>query len=243
MPKIANDEKIIREMSNDTELSENVHTKLYPKFVKYKYSYNFSWLGVPIIQLPQDVMALQEIIWDVKPDLIIETGVAHGGSLIFHASLLRLLGGVRKVVGIDIDIRKQNREVIVNHLLASDIILVDGSSVADNTFEKVKDISKGFEKIMVILDSNHTHSHVFKELEMYSSLVGKGSYLVVMDTVIEDLDNDSFPRRSWGKGDNSKTAVWDFLKNNGRFEIDHFVENKLVMTACPDGFLRCIKDI
>ena len=206
-----------------------------------KYSYNFTWLGVPIIQFPQDIAALQEIIWKVKPDLIVETGVAHGGSLILSASILELIGGEGSVLGIDIDIRPHNREAIENHPMFKRIELIEGSSVSEETVEKVKKAAEGKKSVLVILDSNHTHEHVLAELKLYSPLVSINSYCVVFDTVIEDMPEDSFPDRPWGKGNNAKTAVWDFLKENENFIIDKEVEDKILITVAPDGYLKRVK--
>jgi len=208
---------------------------------RYKYSYNFSWMGRPIIQYPQDMIAMQEIIWQVKPDLIIETGIAHGGSLIFSASMLELIGGDGRVLGIDIDIREHNRAEIEKHPMFRRITMIEGSSVDENTAAQVFDFAKGKKNILVCLDSMHTHGHVLKELELYSPLVTKGSYLVVFDTVIEDMPDDFFPNRPWGKGNNPKTAVREFLKTNDRFVIDKDIENKLLITVAPEGYLRCVK--
>lgn len=212
-----------------------------------KYSYHFEWLGRPIIQYPQDMVALQEIIWKVQPDLIVETGIAHGGSLIFSASMLELnaaCGGPQdaSVLGIDIDIRAHNREAIERHPLSRRISMIQGSAIDDTVAAKVREAAQGRKRILVILDSNHTHAHVAKELELYSPLVGKGSYLIVFDTVIEDMPADSFPDRPWGKGDNPKTAVWEFLKSNPRFRIDQSIQDKLLLTVAPDGYLECTAD-
>ncbi len=208
--------------------------------VRQKYVYNFTWLGRPIIQMPQDIIGLQEIIWEVKPDLIIETGIAHGGSLIFSASMLALLGSDGKVLGIDIDIRRHNREEIEQHPLAKRIEMIEGSSIDDEMAETVYKIAADYEHIMVILDSNHTHAHVKKELELYSPLVSVGSYLVVFDTFIEDMPTDLYPDRPWNVGDNPKTAVFEFLAENDNFVIDKNVENKLLMTSAPSGYLKRI---
>jgi cephalosporin hydroxylase len=208
---------------------------------KMKYSYNFTWLGIPIIQFPQDIIALQEIIWQVKPDLIVETGIAHGGSLIFSASMLELLGGNGHVVGIDIDIREHNRVEIEKHPMFKRITMLEGSSTDPKIAKKVFALAKGRKKILIVLDSMHTHDHVARELELYSPLVSSGSYLVVFDTIIEDLPADFFPDRPWGKGNNAKTAVWEFLKTNDRFIIDKEVENKLLITVAPDGYLKCVR--
>jgi len=208
---------------------------------KYKYTYNFTWLGRPIIQFPQEIIAMQEIIWQVKPDLIIETGIAHGGSIIFYASMLELLGGDGQVLGIDIDIREHNRVEIEKHPMFKRITMIEGSSIDEKIAKQVHDFAKDKKQILVVLDSMHTHDHVLKELELYSPLVTKGSYLVVFDTAIEDMPEDFFSDRPWGKGNNPKTAVWEFLKTNNRFEIDTAMENKLLITVAPDGYLRCIK--
>jgi cephalosporin hydroxylase len=217
-----------------------------------KYCYNFSFLGRPIIQFPQDMVAVQELIWKVKPDLIIETGVAHGGSLVMSAGMLALLdycdavaGGTqlnpkdskRLVLGIDIDIRQHNRHAIEEHPMAHKIKLIQGSSVSSDTFSQVKEISSGFKRVMVFLDSNHTHDHVLKELEMYAPLTSVGSYCVVFDTVIEDLSAESFKDRPWGPSNNPKTAVWEYLTKDPRFSIDKQIENKIMITVAPDGFL------
>lgn len=207
----------------------------------YQYSYNFSWLGRPIIQFPQDMIAMQEIIWNIKPDLIIETGIAHGGSLIFYASILELIGGDRIILGIDIDIREHNRIEIEKHPMYKKIRLIQGSSIDENIFNQVKEYTKNKNNIMVVLDSNHTHDHVLKELQLYSSLVTKGNYLVVFDTVVEDLPDSLYPNRPWGKGNNPKTAVREFLKNNDDFVIDREIENKLLITVAPDGYLKRVK--
>lgn len=203
-----------------------------------KYSYNFSWLGIPIIQFPQDMVALQEIIWSVKPDLIIETGVAHGGSLILSASILELIGNDGLVIGIDIDIRAHNREAIENHPMFKRIKLLEGSSISEEILVQVREIAKDKKSILVILDSNHTHDHVMEELKLYSPFVTKDNYCIVFDTVIEDMPENSFPDRPWGKGDNPKTAVWEFLKQNKNFVIDKEIEDKLLITVAPDGYLK-----
>ena len=214
--------------------------------VDTQYTYNFSWLGRPIIQYPQDIVALQEIIWDVKPDLIIETGIAHGGSLIFFASMLTLLeacGEIEKgeVLGIDIDIREHNKKAIEKHPMSKKITMFQGSSVENEMIKKVHEFAKRGKKILVCLDSNHTHDHVLSELRAYASLTSIGSYCAVFDTIIEDMPKDSFPDRPWGKGNNAKTAVWEFLKENDDFIIDKDIENKILITVAPDGYLKRIK--
>jgi len=212
------------------------------EITKYKYAYNFTWMDRPIIQFPQDMVVMQELIWQVKPDLIIETGIAHGGSLIFYASMLELIGEEGQILGLDIDIREHNRIEIEKHKMFKRITMIQGSSIDENIAKQVYEFAKDKQRVLVVLDSNHTHDHVLKELELYSPLVTKGSYLVVFDTVVEDMPEDFFPDRSWGKGNNPKTAVWEFLKQNDRFEIDKDIEAKLLITVAPDGYLKCVKD-
>jgi len=231
----------IQKLGRDNDLS--ILSKAWIAGVsKHKYSYNFSWMGRPIIQFPQDIIAMQEIVWQVKPELVIETGIAHGGSLVFYASMLELLGGDRYVLGIDVDIREHNRIAIEQHAMFKRIKMIQGSSLDAGVVREVYDFAKGKRRVMVALDSNHTHEHVLKELEFYSPLVTKGSYLVVFDTIIEDMPEDSFPDRPWGKGNNPKTAVRKFLETNHRFVVDKEIEEKLLITVAPDGYLRCIRD-
>lgn len=233
--------------------------------IEAMYSYNYTSLGRPIIQYPQDMIAMQEIIWAVKPDLIIETGIAHGGSLIMYASALALIDYAeavelgrtldpnatkRRVLGIDIDIRAHNRAAIEAHPMSHRIEMIQGSSIDSEIISRVHEYSRGYEKVMVVLDSNHTHDHVLAELEAYGSLVSKGSYCVVFDTVVEDLPGGMYKDRPWDKGNNPKTAVWEYLKGLSQgnktdshgsavnFEIDRDIQNKLLLTAAPDGYLR-----
>lgn len=210
--------------------------------VKDRYTYRFKWLGRPVIQFPQDMFAMQEILWEVKPDLVIETGIAHGGSLIFYASILELIGGDGLVLGIDVEIRPHNRPEIEQHRLAHRIRMIEGSSVDESVVRQVRDLAQGKKRVLVALDSNHTHNHVLRELEFYSPLVTKGSYLIVFDTVIEELPKDFFSDRPWGTGNNPKTAVDEFLHNNRRFSIDEAIEKRLQITAAPGGYLKCIAD-
>ncbi|MCF1713206.1 cephalosporin hydroxylase family protein [Flavihumibacter sp. RY-1] len=207
---------------------------------KSQYSYNFSWMGRPIIQYPQDMIAMQELIWDIKPDLIIETGIAHGGSLIYYASLLELIGK-GEVLGIDIDIRAHNKAAIEAHPMFKRITMIEGSSIASDTVDKVKAYAAGKQTIMVCLDSNHTHEHVLNELKLYAPFVTKDSYLVVFDTIVEDMPDNYLPGRPWKKGDNPKTAVWDFVKEHPEFEIDHSIDNKLLISVAPEGYLKRVK--
>ncbi len=231
----------IREMAADEEFRALSYQWAIAS-AKHRYTYNFTWLGRPFIQFPQDMMAMQEVIWKARPDLIVETGIAHGGSLIFYASMLELLGGDGRVVGVDIDIRPHNREEIEKHPLFRRIDLIQGSSTDGETVRQVRDLAEESRRVLLVLDSNHTHEHVLAELELYSPLVGQGSYIVVFDTFIEDMPEDSFPDRPWSKGNNPKTAVWEFLERNDRFVIDKEIEEKLMITVAPDGYLRCIKD-
>ena len=211
-----------------------------------KYSYNFSWLGRPIIQYPQDIVAMQELIWAVQPDLIIETGIAHGGSLVLWASLLELnaaCGGPPdgRVVGIDIDIRAHNRAAIEAHPMHRRIAMIEGSSVDGAVIAEVAAAAAGRDRVLVCLDSNHTHAHVLAELEAYAPLASVGSYCVVFDTIIEDLPTGTYPDRPWGPGDNPKTAVREFLRSHDEFEVDRRVEDKLLVTVAPGGYLKRIR--
>jgi cephalosporin hydroxylase len=233
--------KYIQRMSKDKNLLA-MSNRWFIESCKYKYSYNFTWMGRPIIQFPQDIVAMQEIIWEVKPELIIETGIAHGGSLIFYASMLEIIGIDGQVLGIDIDIRPHNRDEIEKHPMFKRIEMIEGSSTEENVVNKVYDFAVDKSPVLVVLDSSHTHGHVLKELELYSPLVTKGSYLVVFDTVVEDMPDEFFDERPWGRGNNPKTAVKDFLKINDRFVVVKDIEEKLLITVAPDGYLKCIKD-
>ena len=221
-----------------------------------KYSYHFEWSGRPIIQYPQDMVAIQELIWEVKPDLIIETGIAHGGSLIFSASMLAILDicdaindnnifdpkkSKRKVLGIDIDIRQHNREAIEAHPMASRIQMIQGSSIDPNVVDQVYQVANKYRRVLVCLDSNHTHEHVFEELQVYAPLTSIGSYCVVFDTIVEDMPKDMFPNRPWGPGNNPKTAVREYLKSHPEFEIHKSIQDKLLITVAPDGYLKRVK--
>jgi cephalosporin hydroxylase len=237
----------------DSKLLKDISKDFFEQSVVSQYSYNFNWMSRPIIQYPQDVMAVQEIIWSVKPDLIIETGIAHGGSLIYSASMLALIDyceakekgklvdpnlSQRKVIGIDIDIREHNRLALDNHPMRHMIELIEGSSIDKKIFEQVQKLSSSYNKIMVFLDSHHTNDHVLSELEFYSNFVTKNSYCIVFDTVIEDLPAELSSDRPWGPGNSPKTAVKSFLKNNKNFEIDKNYQEKYIITVAPDGFLK-----
>lgn len=209
--------------------------------LKKKYMNNFSWLGRPLIQLPMDVVAMQEIVWAVKPDLIIETGVAHGGSLLLYASILEMIGH-GEVIGVDIDIRPHNRKAIESHPLHKRISLIEGSSVDPAVAAQVRALATGKAKAVVCLDSHHTHAHVLAELNAYADMVSVGSYCVVFDTFVEDMPDDFiWTDRPWGKGDNPKTAVWEWIKGHPEFEIDRSVEDRLLITSAPDGYLRRVR--
>jgi len=217
------------------------------------YSYNYKWMDRPIIQYPQDMIAMQELVWEVKPDLIIETGIAHGGSLIMNASLLAMLDYCeaieagkmidpkkpkRRVLGIDIDIREHNRKAIQAHPMSNRIDMIQGSSIEEEILNQVKAFAKNYKRILVSLDSNHTHEHVLKELKSYAPLTSLGSYCVVFDTVVEDMPKKLSGDRPWGPGDNPKTAVWEYLKTHPEFQIDKTIQNKLLITVAPDGYLK-----
>jgi cephalosporin hydroxylase len=240
----------INEQGADTKF-----LKLTKKWIinstKHKYTYHFRWLGRPIIQHPQDIIGMQELVFNLKPDLIIETGIAHGGSLVFYASILELVsnfGGSKnaKVLGIDIDIRKHNLRAINNHPMKKRIVMFEGSSISDLIYNKVLNYSKKYKNIMVVLDSNHSHDHVLKELKLYAPLVSVGNYCVVYDTIIKYLPDNIGPKKIWNSKRNPSTAVsayLKFIKNNNyikkkiKFKIDKNLDNKLMITACPSGFL------
>ena len=209
----------------------------------YDYSYLWSWMGVPIIQLPADIMATQEIVWNTKPDIIIETGVARGGSVIFMASLLAMTGNDKgKVIGVDIDIRAHNREAIETHPMASRIALIEGGSVDDSTLQAVRDLIPEGARVMVVLDSDHSYSHVLAECRAYGSLVTPGCYLVVADTAAGHLTEDQAPKKrskSWFRGNDPLTAINDYLKENDRFQVDPVINGKLVLASSPGGY--CVR--
>ena len=209
------------------------------------YTHNFNWLGLKVIQYPQDLNATQELIYKIKPDVIIECGIAHGGSLIFYSSILSLINLSSKkksfVIGIDKEIRLKNLNKINNHSLSNNIKLIEGSSTSLSTIKKVENLIKKHKKIIVFLDSNHTHNHVLKGLKIYSKYVNKDSYIVVFDTLIEDIDDKFHDNRAWSQLKNPKTAVYEFLKNNKKFKIDKKIYKKLLISNCPDGYLKKVK--
>lgn len=242
----------IGQYQNDTAF-QTLSRQWLQESMARKYVYNFDWMGRPIIQYPQDMTAVQELIWKVRPDLVIETGIAHGGSLILSASILALLDmsdaitagatinprtSARKVIGIDIDIRPHNRSAIEAHPMASRIQMFQGSSVDPELVKQVHQAASGYKTVMVFLDSMHSHAHVFEELKAYAPLVSVGSYCVVFDTYVDDMPAKFFPDRPWNVGDNPKTAVHEWLKDNAGFSIDRDIEARLMVTVTPDGFLR-----
>lgn len=229
----------IARMSGDAELAA-LSSAWFNRVLKYEYAYHFTWMGRPIIQFPQDILVLQEIIWEVKPDLIIETGIAHGGSIIFSASMLELIGGDGEVLGIDTDIRKYNRLAIETHPMYKRVQMIEGSSTDATVLQQVRTIADGKNSVMVILDSNRTHAHVFAELQAFAPLVSTGSYLTVLCTCIESLADDVFPDKPWGKGNNPGSAVDEFLAQNGNFAADLTRTDKLLITVSPNGYLRRI---
>lgn len=231
--------KKIELMGKDISLRRSSFNWLI-KGYDYEYSYHFKWLGRPIIQYPQDIVALQEIIWNVKPDIIIETGIARGGSLVFSASILEMIGK-GKVIGIDIDIREYNKKEIKKHSLFKRIKMIEGSSTDEKIIKKVLKLIKPKDKVLVVLDSNHTHEHVLKEMEVYAPLIRKGSYMIVFDTIIQDLPERLFSKRPWTKKNNPKTAVHEFISKNKRFKIDKDITNKILISAAHEGYLKCIK--
>ena len=233
----------------------NSFNKVVEELTKIDYEYNFDSLGRPIIQMPQDIVCMQELIWKVKPDLIIETGIAHGGSLILSASMLALLDiceaienknnidpakSDRKVIGIDIDIRPHNKKEIEDHPMSSRIQMIQGSSIDSLIIDQVTKISNNYKRILICLDSNHTHDHVLSELNAYAPLTSVDSYCVVFDSNIEDLPDSLFTNRPWKKGNNPKTAIWEYLKSHPEFQIDESIQNKLLITVAPDGYLKKI---
>lgn len=246
-------EQNIQRLGLDASLPEDTLAWMLKAGTVGAYTYNFTWLGRPIIQYPQDIQAMQEIIWEVRPDIIIETGIAHGGSLIMSASMLALLDyceaqenkttlapgqSSRKVIGVDIDIRAHNKEAIEKHPLSHLITMIQGSSIAAETVEQVKKAAAGGKRVLVCLDSNHTHDHVLAELEAYAPLVTAGSYCVVFDTVVEDMPAELCAGRPWHPGNSPKTAVYEYLKQHSEFVIDKRIEDKVLITVARDGYLK-----
>ena len=243
----------IDRLSNDSQLPAKSLQWMLDVSLSGNYCYNFTWLGRPIVQYPQDMAIMQELVWQIKPDLIIETGIAHGGSLILSASLLAMLdytdavssgqvldplASKRKVIGIDIDIRQHNREAIEAHPLSHKLQMFEGSSIDESVIAAVKKAAQGYRRVLVCLDSNHTHEHVLAELQAYAPLVTVGSYCVVFDTLIEDMPSDYFTDREWRPGNSPKTAAKAFIQNNPDFVVDTKIDAKLQITVAREGFLR-----
>jgi len=231
--------EIATEMGQDQKLHD-VAREFLIRADRYNYSYQWTWLGLPIIQMPPDIVATQEVVWATRPTVIIEAGVARGGSLILLASLLQLIGHGR-VIGIDIDIRPHNRTRIEAHPLGHRIDLVEGSSTAPNVVDAVRSRIGPDDRVMVILDSNHTHEHVLDELRLYAPLVTSGQYLIVADTIVEDIPPQAHRPRPWGPGNNPKTALEAYQKESARFEVDAYINDKLLESSSPGGYLRCVK--
>lgn len=234
-------QSIIAALRERSDIRQQVMT-LIQELTELNYAYSFDWLGVPIIQSPFDMVQIQQCIHEARPDVIIETGIARGGSLVFSASMLKLLDIPGKVIGVDIDIRPHTRDMLASHPLRGYIETVEGSSTAPEVVEQVKALAGEGKKILVMLDSDHTYAHVLEELKAYAPLVTKGSYLIVMDTVIEDLPAEMFTHGRWGGEDNPKRAIRDYLATCNRFEVEHDLNHKLLFTAAMDGYLKCVKD-
>jgi cephalosporin hydroxylase len=242
----------ITQMASDADFA-TLSREWFLKASMYRYSYHFEWCGRPIIQYPQDIVLMQELIWSLKPDLIIETGIAHGGSLIFSASMMALLDycdfsgsqskfdpklSKRKVIGIDIDLKDHNKAALLDHPLSHLIEVIEGSSVSSKVIAHVRAVAEKYQRILICLDSNHSHNHVLAELNAYASLTTVGSYCVVFDTVVEEMPNTLIGDRPWGRGNSPKTAVKEFLRDHPNFIIDKEIEQKLLVTVAPDGFLK-----
>jgi cephalosporin hydroxylase len=228
-------------MHADSEMIASTRTFLGKTF-EYGYYRNFTWLGRPVIQYPQDVVALQQLIWEYKPTLIVETGVAHGGALILYASILELIGGPGEVVGIEVEFRSHNREAVANHNLSKRISVIDGSSIDPSVVAQVREIASRHERVMVVLDSLHTHEHVLAELRQYSAFVRAGGPLVVFGTSVAYIDPSVDLKREWDQKRNPKSALDEFLLESDRFEVDREINDSLLITDAPGGYLRCIKD-
>lgn len=235
----ARNRALIERMAADESLRE-LSREWVMRTVPYEYAYHFTWMGMPIIQLPADILAIQEIICRVRPQLIIETGVARGGSIVFYASLLELLGIDGRVIGVELELRPHNRRAIESHAMAKRIEVIDGSSISPEVIERVRARAAGRAPILVVLDSNHTHAHVLKELELYGALVTEGSYLIVLDTIVEDVPGSLYPGKAYRPGDNPKTALREFMTRSQRFMVDPEYDRKLLVTSAPGGYLRCI---
>lgn len=230
--------KLLASQSKDIQFKDS-SSNWMQLAVDNKYSYQFDWLGVPIIQMPEDLILFQDIVYKTQPDLIIETGVARGGSVVFWASIQKLCGITGKVLGVDIEIRQHAKNAIFDSNFKDEIHLIEGSSVEDQVVNQVKNYVSQHKKIMVVLDSNHTHEHVLSELEIYSKFVTKDCFMLVLDTVIDDLNID--PDRSWGPGSSPKSAVKEFMsKNSEEFIHEQSYENRALLSVAPYGYWRKI---
>ena len=231
-------QKQANRMAADLELQHLAMSTLVASDA-FDYTYFWKWLGLPIIQMPDDIVAMQEIIWETRPQVVIETGFARGGSVIFYSSILQLIGEGR-VVSVDIDVREHNRRAVEEHPLGSRVDFVEGSSTAPDTMDRVRALVSGSARVMVVLDSNHTHEHVLDELRLYGPLVTEGQFLVVSDTVVEDIPPQTHRPREWGPGNNPKTALQEYLRETNRFEPDPWFNSKVLVTSSRGGYLRCV---
>jgi cephalosporin hydroxylase len=227
-------------MTDDEALSELALSTIAMSDL-YRYSYLWTWLGVPVIQMPEDIVALQQIIWAMRPQVVIETGFARGGSALLYSSILELVGeGL--VISVDIDVRPHNRQAVEAHPLGHRVRIVEGSSTARETVSRVRGLVPPDARVMAVLDSNHTHSHVLQELHVYGSFVTKGQFLVVSDTVVEDIPRQAHRPREWGPGNSPRTAVNEFLATSDRFIADRDANAKLLISSSKGGYLRCVGD-
>jgi cephalosporin hydroxylase len=230
-------EKFIRVMNEDRIFRQET-SNWVNRALGHEYHYHFSWLGMPIIQFPTDIILMQELVWAVQPDLIIDVGVARGGSVIFFASMLALIGGEGQVVGVDVDIRNENLQRIQSHRMADKVCLLEGSSTNPDVIRQVERFVRDSETVLVVLDSNHTEKHVSRELQEYSKFVTGGSYIVVFDTIIESIAEEFNVGKPWGKGNNPLVAVDKFLMSNKQFQRDRTFEERALVTVAPGGFLK-----
>lgn len=227
-------------MNADREMTSSVKTFLGKTF-EYGYYRNFTWLGRPIIQYPADIIALQQLIWEYRPTLLVETGVAHGGALILYASILELIGGPGEVIGVEVEFRAHNREAVREHPMAKRIRVIEGSSIDPQVVQQVRDAATGHERVMVVLDSFHTHEHVLEELRLYSPLVRVGGPLIVFGTSVGEIDPEIDLQRPWNQQRNPKSALDQFMRENNRFEVDRELNDSLLITDAPGGYLRCVR--
>ncbi len=229
----------VEKMGNDEALKAK-STEWIRHADNHQYMYNFTWMGRPIIHFPTDLIAMQELIWQIKPDVIVETGIAHGGSIIFSASMLELIGK-GEVIAVDIDIRQHNRELIETHPMFKRITMIQGSSIDEQIINQIKQKIGNNKTVMVVLDSNHTHDHVLDELKLYGEMVSVSSYMICMDTFVEDMPPGHVKNRPWDKGSNPMTAVFEYLQTNKNFEIDKAIDNKLLISEGRNGYLKKVK--